>query len=80
MSCKRCDSDRLLDVTVKGSDRFAWGLVIGDEYHDADGELPRDFGLDGGDYLRMTVCLDCGQLEGTWPLEETEMEAKHKQR
>jgi hypothetical protein len=35
---------------------------------DCEGYLPSDLGIGGGDDMRISVCLDCGQLQGTWPL------------
>ena len=29
-----------------------------------EGYMPRVAGLGGGDYINLTVCLDCGQLQG----------------
>jgi hypothetical protein len=41
------------------------------EHH---GYVPRDIGIGGGDYLKMSYCLDCGQIQGEFPLENTELE------
>lgn len=66
MSCQRCKSDRIVSVQAKCSDYcFA-------EYKGAsrDGYVPSDIGLDGGDDVNMKYCLECGQIQGEWPLPE----------
>lgn len=30
--------------------------------------------IGGGDYLVFAYCLDCGQMQGEWPLKKTELE------
>lgn len=66
MSCQRCNSERVLSVSAKCSDMCV--VQIGDLEHD--GYVPTDvvFGAGGfGDYVTFDVCLDCGQMQGTWP-------------
>jgi len=38
------------------------------------GEVPGDMGIGGGDYVEVAWCLDCGQLQGKWPLPACELE------
>lgn len=64
VSCQKCNSHRVADVSTKGSDLSFYSL--GDREHD--GYLPDGVGIGGGDYLEMTYCLDCGQIQGKWPL------------
>lgn len=68
--CQRCNSQRLMHVQSHASDMHF--VSIGEKEHQ--GYLPYDIGLDGGDDLCMTVCLDCGQLQGEFPLPPTELE------
>jgi hypothetical protein len=36
-----------------------------------DDYVPDDIGLiDGGDYIEMKYCLECGQIQGQWPIPE----------
>ena len=75
MSCQRCKSKRVMHVTAKCSDLCR--VQIGDKEHD--GYVPTDvvFGKDGfGDYVEFDLCLDCGQMLGTWPHPPTEIEEK----
>jgi hypothetical protein len=31
-------------------------------------------GIGGGDNVRMDICLDCGQVQGTYPIPQSDME------
>lgn len=65
MSCQRCGSNRIASVSGKTSDCFN-GEIDGKDY---DGYVPNDIGLgDGGDYIEFTYCLECGQIQGDWPV------------
>jgi hypothetical protein len=71
MTCQ-CGSERIASVDCKCSDMF--GCYIGEkEYY---GYVPRDMGLGGGDYLRFDFCLDCGRMQGTFPLPPTQVETQ----
>lgn len=63
-ACQRCSSERVLHASSHGRDCHDWsmGKKAGDGY------LPNDFSLGGGDGMHVRVCLDCGQLQGKWPL------------
>lgn len=41
-----------------------------------DGYVPDDLGIGGGDYVEFDLCLDCGQVQGTWPLPLSKKERK----
>jgi hypothetical protein len=82
MKCK-CGSERIANINVKCNDAFfieiedcEEGKSTGNgqvEYH---GYVPRDLGIGGGDYVKLSYCLDCGQIQGDhFPLENTELEA-----
>jgi len=64
-TCQSCNSDRLVSVSAKCDDRCSvetkqkatWDYV------------PRDMGLGAdSDYVRLSYCLACGQIQGKWPL------------
>jgi hypothetical protein len=38
------------------------------------GYVPRDLGIGGGDDVHFAYCLDCGQIQGKFPLPITRME------
>lgn len=59
-----CTSTRLLDICGKVGDRGTYtlkGIVI-DDY------APRVPNVCGGDYINLTVCLDCGKVQGGFPV------------
>jgi hypothetical protein len=41
-----------------------------------DGYVPEDLGIGGGDYVQFSYCLDCGQIQGTFPLPLTKIETQ----
>lgn len=72
MACQRCESERVAKITAKCSDCFATDL--GDTNY-----VPQDMGIGGGDYVEFSYCLDCGQIQGKWPLPLTELEQSKKE-
>ena len=71
IKCQTCDGARLCYVRVKSSDQNILDLP----HASHQGYVPRDMNIGGDDYLRMIYCLDCGQIQGDWPLPPTGMEA-----
>lgn len=69
MVCHNCNSDRIVKVNSKSGDRNTIS------YHDQylDGYVPRDIGIGGGDYIRFSYCLNCGQMQGTFPIKEPDL-------
>lgn len=68
--CQECESDRIAHINGKVSDTFY--AEMGDNEHE--GYVPMDMGIGGGSYIRFTYCLECGQIQGDFPLEETDVE------
>ena len=69
MSCQSCASDRMLSVGGKCCDSsFA---VVPHLILDYDGYVLGDLNIGGGDYIEIDVCLDCGQLQGEWPIDDS---------
>jgi hypothetical protein len=70
VSCQRCQSHRVANAGGKCSDMgyFQMGSI------DHDGYLPSDVGIGGGDYVEIRYCLDCGQMQGSWPVAESDIE------
>lgn len=68
MSCDKCGSERILGVMGKCSD-MSVAQFNGKEH---EGYMPRDVGLGGGDYIEFDVCLDCGKVQGSFPLDDPE--------
>lgn len=73
--CQKCSSKRIASILSHAADRhIVWiGTVEHVDY------LPRDMGIGGGDDNQFTYCLDCGQIQGKWPLEKTELEKQNEQ-
>lgn len=70
MSCKNCKSERIADLYAKCSDRCV--INVGDREHV--GYVPDDAGIGGGDDVEFEYCLDCGMIQGDWPLDPMELE------
>lgn len=70
MSCQRCNSNRVAEVSAKCSDMC--GINLGDSGHE--GYVPKDLGIGVGDYVEFEFCLDCGQLQGIFPLPPAQIE------
>lgn len=69
-NCQKCNSLRLASVSAKCSDR-GW-VQVGNTEHQ--GYIPHDLGIDGGDYVAFTYCLECGQMQGNFPLPQADIE------
>lgn len=63
-------STRMANIQAKCSDRFS--VTIKDKTHH--GYVSRDLGIGGGDYILFDLCLDCGRIDGSWPLDATNLE------
>ena len=64
MACQKCKSERVASASGKVSDMFHWSS--GDYQHD--GYVPEGLGVGGGDYFEVEYCLDCGQMQGKFPV------------
>lgn len=69
-TCQRCKSRRVVKVSGKTND-MCFVMVLN---RSRDGYVPRDMNIGDGDYLRFHYCLECGQMQGKWPLATTELE------
>lgn len=68
MACQRCNSQRVLHFGSKCSDLYN-ASMNGVDY---EGYSLYGVNLTGGDYVTGAVCLDCGQLQGKWPVSPVE--------
>ena len=73
--CQKCPSKRIASFSAKSSDLNH--VRLGEKEHD--GYVPRDMGIGGGDYVEFDWCLDCGQLQGKFPLPATSLETGEKE-
>ena len=70
--CQTCKSDRV------GFTYFALGshlslTINGDVYQ---GEVPMDTNLGQGKSVRLSICMDCGQVQGKWPMTKSIQEMR----
>lgn len=84
-SCFRCKSIRIAKIDAKSSDMNNIRICVpehegyGISYTlEHEGYLPGDLGIGAGDYIDFAYCLDCGQLQGTFPIPETTIEKDGK--
>jgi len=72
MICK-CGSDRIITVSGKTSDMFGcdYGTI---QYN---GYVPEKIGItDGegcGDYIGFSYCLECGKIQGNFPISDKQV-------
>lgn len=69
--CQRagCESERIASVGGKTSDM----CHVNCEGFEHDGYVPEGLGIGSGDYLNFSYCLDCGQMQGTFPIPTSAM-------
>lgn len=70
MNCELCNSDRILEVSGCTSDRCA----INFQDNTYDGYVPYNLGIGGGDYISFNLCLNCGRIQGDFPIMEVNLE------
>lgn len=68
--CSKCASERIAHINAKCSDLCF--VDVGGQEHD--GYVPSDMGIGGGSYVEIDLCLNCGHVQGDWPLPETKLE------
>lgn len=69
MNCQKCDSDRIMDIHGKVSDC----CIAVYKGYESDGYPPYEIGVDcenDSDSLSFSYCLECGQIQGKWPLSD----------
>jgi len=64
--CIRCGSGRILGVGGKCSDC----CDVSYEGQSHDGYVPSGLNIGGGDYIEFKLCLECGQVQDTFPVPE----------
>ena len=62
--CQQCNSKRLANISGHCSDMFSFN---GDEYSH-NGYVPYNINIGGGDYVEIVFCLQCGQMQGKFPI------------
>ena len=69
--CSKCGSSRILYVAGK-TDKSC-SLFYGDRIKKKS-FVPDGLNIGFGDFINVYVCLDCGHLNGEWPVPESQME------
>jgi hypothetical protein len=46
--------------------------------NEKEGYVPSNMNIGGGDYIEFEYCLDCGQIQGEFPLQQTELDQKEE--
>jgi len=69
-TCQKCQSDRVLTVSAKCCDLCS--CAIKDQSYD--GYVPSDASIGGGKYIEISFCMDCGQMQGEFPVPLTRLE------
>lgn len=64
-----CDSERIFSISAKSSD-LNFCEFNGKKH---DGYAPLVKNVCSGDYVDISVCLDCGKVQGKFPVEDPEM-------
>ena len=69
MTCQRCNSDRILRISAKCSD------LCFSKYKELekDGYTPDLPFTEYGDYLSPTICMECGQVQGKFPVTDAQI-------
>jgi len=63
MKCQKCGSDRVVSITAKCPDGFTVSTGDNVNFNSTDIE-----NLCDGEYVDPDVCLDCGQVQGQFPV------------
>lgn len=62
--CKKCGSESILHFSGNTSDRFD-ATFKGMEHQ---GYVLSGLNIGGGDYIEIDVCMQCGHMQGDWPV------------
>lgn len=67
--CQTCNSVKIITVTAKCDVCQFIGI---DFIHS--GYVPYNAEIGGGNHIDFAYCLDCGQIQGSFPVDENEIE------
>ena len=71
--CQKCNSERVIEVYSHASDLHSVSIPHMD-YEQDSGYMPYIDNIGGGDDLSFSVCLECGQIQGSWPVSDPKLE------
>ncbi|MDX2130299.1 MAG: hypothetical protein SFU91_14790 [Chloroherpetonaceae bacterium] len=69
--CSLCGSERIISVSAKTGDL----CVIQFKSKRFLGNLPKEIGIGGGEYLELRFCLQCGRIQNDFPRLHTSLES-----
>lgn len=69
-SCQKCNSDRIVEIYGKCSDLSS----VSYKGYEKDGYVQEGIGIGGGDDINFKYCLECGQIQGKFPLAASSLE------
>lgn len=69
-NCNTCRSKRLGTVGGKTSDCCCYRF----NGKESDGYVPGGVGIGGGDYIEFKYCLECGQIQGDFPVSDPDLD------
>ena len=70
MNCIKCNSDRVISIMGKTSDCYNH-TYKGKDY---EGYVPENIGIGGDDYIEFEYCLECGQIQNTFPMSDPDVD------
>jgi len=71
MKCQTCGKDRIINVYAKCNDLCC--VEFKGEY--LNGYVLKDLNIgDWGSHVDIFYCLNCGQIQGNWPIKSPNME------
>ena len=65
-----CASDRIFSISAKSSDLNFCQF----RNKESDGYSPLVKNICGGDYVEFSACLECGKIQGKFPVEDPDMD------
>jgi hypothetical protein len=71
MKCSTCGIERIARISGKTSDMFSMDCVP-EGLDDYNGYVPNNMNIGGGDYIEFDYCLNCGQIQGNFPVDLSE--------
>jgi hypothetical protein len=77
-TCQRCNSNRLISVGCKHAD-LSWAKTLNNNDVDYEGyALCNTPWYDSPKYMQFIVCMECGQMKGTFPMETPNYKKNNK--
>jgi len=74
--CRKCRNNRIATISAKCSDLCNVSIIPAKKSHT--GYVPDSLGIGGGDYVEFSYCLDCGQMQGDFPISVKDAEEGDK--